>query len=108
MNSQEQHAGHPLPRYRCHKEVRALKIAAVEYDARTAEFWIAPEPGQGRPFGKFQVSEEYVKKHKPAAGGYYVLYDDGYESFSPAAPFESGYTLITSDAPETADPQHDL
>ncbi|MCK9988658.1 MAG: hypothetical protein AzoDbin1_05130 [Azoarcus sp.] len=27
-------------------------------------------------------------------GGYYVVYEDGYKSFSPAIAFESGYTRI--------------
>jgi hypothetical protein len=40
------------------------------------------------------VSENYIHKHNPQIGGYYVLYEDGYESFSPADAFESGYSLI--------------
>jgi hypothetical protein len=35
-----------------------------------------------------------MKKHRPQVGGYYVLYEDGYHSFSPAPAFESGYSLI--------------
>jgi hypothetical protein len=27
-------------------------------------------------------------------GGYFVVYDDGYTSYSPAAAFESGYSRI--------------
>jgi hypothetical protein len=33
-------------------------------------------------------------KPMPEVGWYYVQYPDGYESFSPAAAFEEGYTLI--------------
>jgi hypothetical protein len=40
------------------------------------------------------VSLEYLDKHSPQAGGYYVVYEDGYRSYSPAAAFEAGYTLI--------------
>ena len=29
-----------------------------------------------------------------AVGGYYVVYEDGYKSFSPAGAFESGYTPL--------------
>ena len=36
----------------------------------------------------------YMHKHKPEVGGYYVVYEDGYKSFSPAGAFESGYTLL--------------
>lgn len=41
------------------------------------------------------VSRAYMEKHAPKAGGYYVRYADGYESWSPAAAFESGYVRIT-------------
>ena len=30
----------------------------------------------------------------PRVGGYYVVYADGYKSFSPATAFEEGYTKI--------------
>jgi hypothetical protein len=40
------------------------------------------------------VNAEYLQKHKPRVGGYYVRYADGYESFSPAQAFEEGYTLM--------------
>ena len=74
-----------MPRYRCHKEVWALKIAAI--DGLT----IIPEEDG---YAQFDVSAEYMDRHRPQVGGYYVVYKDGYQSFSPAAPFEDGYTLI--------------
>ena len=45
-------------------------------------------------FGPNQVSKEYMDKHNPQVGGYYVVYQDGYKSFSPAEAFEDGYTRI--------------
>jgi hypothetical protein len=45
-------------------------------------------------YAPFQVSDEYIAKHKPEVGGYFVVYDDGYKSFSPAKAFEEGYTRI--------------
>lgn len=78
-----------LPRYRCQKEVHALKIARIERDAVTL---IHFEPaGQYEPV---QVSFSWDTRHRPNAGGYYVVYADGYTGYSPAAAFESGYTLI--------------
>lgn len=81
-----------IPLWKCHKEVRAFKITGIN---------IPPEQNGGhvRLTGnglEVEVTEEYMKKHRPQVGGYYVLYDDGYHSFSPAAAFESGYTLVTS------------
>ena len=75
----------PMPKYKCYKEVSALKIAKVQ----TAT--LIPEDNR---YGPIEVSEEYMTKHEPKAGGYYVVYKDGYKSFSPAEAFESGYTLI--------------
>jgi hypothetical protein len=43
-------------------------------------------------YAAFPVSRSYVVKHNPKVGGYYVVYKDGYESFSPADAFEDGYT----------------
>lgn len=37
----------------------------------------------------------YVQKHAPKAGGYFVAYEDGYKSWSPAEAFESGYTRLS-------------
>ena len=85
-----------LPRYRCHKEVQALKIIFVA----DIDIQHEGEDGGGQltfeedAYPSIMVSAEYMRKHTPGAGGYYVLYDDGYESFSPAIAFEEGYTLI--------------
>lgn len=86
-----------LPRYQCHKIVHALKIKAVFEPARhvneesDGSMMIQPEDAR---YANFRVDHQYVRKHNPQAGGYYVVYDDGYKSFSPAKAFEDGYTLI--------------
>jgi hypothetical protein len=75
-----------LPRYKSHKDVWALKIAAIDGTEITpAEEGYAP----------FMVTDEYIAKHQPHVGGYYVVYQDGYKSFSPASAFEQGYTRAT-------------
>lgn len=74
-----------MPQYQCHKKVGALKIAKLEGNLLTpAEAGFAP----------FVVEKEYLRKHNPEVGGYYVVYADGYKSYSPAKPFEEGYTLV--------------
>ena len=45
-------------------------------------------------FAPVAVSRDFVSKHEPKAGGYYVTYKDGYKSFSPAQAFEEGYARI--------------
>ncbi len=44
--------------------------------------------------GPIDVSGAWMAKHEPQVGGYYVVYEDGYTSFSPADAFEKGYTKI--------------
>jgi hypothetical protein len=80
----------PMPRYRCHKEVHALKIKEITLCAAGGAVITPEDPG----YAVFAVDEAYVGKHAPTVGGYYVVYADGYKSFSPAAAFEEGYTRI--------------
>jgi hypothetical protein len=77
-----------LPLYTSHKQVRALKIERIEVHDSGA--LIIPDGG----FSGFNVTREYLAKHNPAAGGYWVLYADGYQSWSPAEAFESGYSPV--------------
>lgn len=78
-----------LPKYKCHKEVWALKIKDIKLSVVDA--MIIPEESGYVPF---KVDFDYINKHKPQVGGYYVVYKDGYKSFSPAEAFEDGYTRI--------------
>ena len=82
-------SGTPMPRYRCNKEVWALKIKEIEYQPFSARLIF--EGG-----GFIEVDHEYVAKRGPERGGYFVVYDDGYKSFSPAKAFEDGYTRIST------------
>ena len=85
-------ASREMPKYECHKKVWALKIADITEPTNnigTARTIIPADKG----YGPFVVDGEYMSKHNPVIGGYYVVYEDGYKSFSPAAPFESGYHL---------------
>jgi hypothetical protein len=90
----ENEAAAEMPRYQCHKKVWALKIkeiTRVPSGNATVTHSVVPEDARYAPF---EVSLEYIGKHSPQAGGYYVVYDDGYKSFSPAKAFEDGYSLL--------------
>ena len=92
-----------MPRYKCHKEVWALKIKQInrmqeanvpsdcESDGLGGGAQIVPEEVGYAPF---IVGPEYLRKHRPQIGGYYVVYADGYQSYSPAKAFEEGYAPI--------------
>ncbi len=88
-----------MPTYRSHKTVQALKIKIVAnpnegIDGEDNGERILTFEDEGFEAAVFLVEPEYVKKHNPQAGGYYVVYADGYRSWSPAEAFESGYTRI--------------
>lgn len=84
-----------MPRYKSHKQVWALKIAELRKDTFGNDEWdgvltIVPEDTRYAPI---RLEPEFVDKHKPQVGGYFVVYKDGYKSFSPADAFEDGYTI---------------
>lgn len=78
-----------LPRYTSHKTVHALKIQDV-HEYEDGGGLITPSLNA---YASFQVDKDYMEKHQPQVGGYYVVYKDGYTSWSPAIAFEDGYTL---------------
>ena len=83
-----------MPRYRSHKTVWALKIATVVScgtDTTTDENPIVELHFEDARFAPKKVILR--NKPEPQDGWYYVQYEDGYWSFSPAAQFEAGNTL---------------
>ena len=107
MHSDVYGGGVEMPRYECHKKVWALKIKSINLHAPTAEDLQLILDGGPEPegaiivpdeagYGAFLVSREYVLKHEPQPGGYLVIYEDGYLSFSPAKAFEDGYRRLAA------------
>jgi hypothetical protein len=83
-----------MPKYRCHKVVHALKISEVKAKVDTTYGVSAPVlVVEDEGFEPIPVTKEWVEKHKPMPGGYYVVYSDSYTSYSPEKAFEDGYTL---------------
>ena len=97
-----------LPLYICHKQVRAVKILQVvkhahpdpQYDDAVFEasdefqgghIFYGDKIGDNPPI---PVTTNWYRKHDPEDGGYYVIYEDGYASYSPAKAFEAGYTAV--------------
>ena len=71
--------------------VEALKIEHIVFGELGGGATIHPVDTRYPPFN---VTSEYVAKHGPRAGGYWVRYEDLYPSFSPAKAFDEGYTLV--------------
>lgn len=76
-----------LPQWRCHKVVSAGKISLMARDEPNGKLMVHAEPSN-MPFA---VPLDFLYRHNPTIGGYFVVYEDGYISYSPAAPFEAGY-----------------
>lgn len=84
---------HQLPRYRCHKCVSAAKITyLLTHTDGMLDLTVIDDNGNE---SKIRMSADWNHKHAPDLGGYLVMYDDGYNSYSPASTFEAGYTLLT-------------
>jgi hypothetical protein len=88
-----------MPRYKCHKEVWAMKISKIidptlpgnESDGTKILVCEMSPTSTGSPV---RVDGQYLRQHRPEVGGYYVVYKDGYKSYSPAKAFEEGYTRL--------------
>lgn len=79
-----------LPQWKCHKVVRAGKISLMAADEPNGQLMIHAEPSN-MPFA---VPLDFLQRHAPERGGYLVVYEDGYLSYSPADVFEAGYHLL--------------
>ena len=83
-----------MPKYKSHKVVYALKIKEIRtkhVSPSDGSIVIVPEE---KGYSPFRVEKDYVEKHNPKVGDYYVVYKDGYKSWSPAEAFEEGYTKV--------------
>lgn len=81
----------PMPQYRSHKVVGALKIKEV------ITFFHIPEQRVVLVFEDASIPSQEVdviNRPRPEPGWYFVRYPDGYYSFSPAEQFEQGYSLV--------------
>lgn len=79
--------GREMPRYKSHKRVWALKIAAV--NGRRLSF-------SDKGYADIDCPDEMFSRYVPVPGDYLVQYEgDGYRAFSPGKVFEEGYTRLT-------------
>ena len=78
-----------MPRYRSHKQVWALEIATVHNNRLTF---------RDAGYAAIAAPAEMFTRYTPVFGDFYVVYDDGYKSFSPRKAFVEGYTKIDKEA----------
>lgn len=81
-----------LLNYQCHKVVRAAKIDKItRYPDGSASLYVTIRGGGHC----IPTTQAWLNSRKADAGGYFVVYDDGYESYSPAKAFEDGYSELS-------------
>jgi hypothetical protein len=74
-----------MPKYRSHKIIHALEIQAVEgHRLSFVEFG----------FADIDADPAMFSRYTPVPGDRYMVYPDGYKSFSPKQAFEDGYTRV--------------
>lgn len=82
-----------MQKYKCHKVVEAAKITSVspQYIAENEKSAVVDVVADGETFTL------PIVRNSPSIGDYVVRYEDGYLSWSPANPFEEGYTLLAAE-----------
>lgn len=86
--------------YKSHKTVKAAKIIAFQATLGGAKLGLDNND-------IVTVDGRWLDKHSgehDLVGGYYVMYADGYTSWSPAEAFEQGYAELTHDPKDGALP----
>jgi hypothetical protein len=81
-----------MPKYKCHKEVWALRISALEIH-KDKSATIVPDDSRYTAFRTAPGWAEHFKGNEKDPG-YYVVYKNSYASWSPTKAFEEGYSLI--------------
>jgi hypothetical protein len=79
-----------LARWQSHKVVRAGKVISLTFGVQVS---VSVEAADGG-YTVIDVPSKVFARGRPEPGDYFVVYDDGYQSWSPKAIFEAGYTRL--------------
>ena len=81
-----------MPKYQSHKQVWALKISGVEIH-KDGSATVAPKD---EGYDVLKTRKGWADRFEGSENdlGYYVVYPDGFSSWSPSEAFESGYVKI--------------
>lgn len=79
-----------MPRYVSHKKVWALEIDCVGPQGNPDKGRIVEFRDKG--YAATEIPEDTFLRYQPVPGDFYVVYADGYKSFSPRKAFLEGYS----------------
>ncbi len=83
-----------LPTYQSHKQVKALEIKEITALGTIGNKLQYKLSFKDETYKSIAIPAEMCSRYTPIEGDYYVVYKDGYESFSPRKEFLDGYTKI--------------
>lgn len=94
-----------LRKFKCHKEVLAAKITDVTLkpNGQGAVLSLLSTGTPPNVATGLEVPQWFVEKHLSGVEfsailqGYFVVYADGYTSYSPGPVFEDGYAIVEGD-----------
>jgi hypothetical protein len=90
----EQQVEAEMPRYISHKQVWALELDCVDHNADGSSVLTFRDNGYSPIL--IPASSDIFARYKPVQGDFYVVYADGYKSFSPRKAFLEGYVKLPS------------
>ena len=79
-----------LSKYKSHKIVRAGKILDIGNGGTEGTFELEIYAGHTI---EEKMPADWIERHNPVIGGYIIVYEDDYVSFSPNKAFVEGYSL---------------
>lgn len=82
-----------LPQYQRTQKAGALRIAAIIPNPRGVELHF-----ENTRYAPIQVGMNWVSLNMPEAGGYFVVFEDGFDGYRPAAQFDAEYTSTGGEA----------
>ena len=83
-----------LPKWRSHKVVYGDKITEIRHGAADVNSEFTGDSWLLECSALIPETNSLVARGAPSVGDYYVQYEDGYQSWSPAKAFEEGYTRV--------------
>lgn len=94
IDNDDNGASAEMPRYISHKRVWALEIDTVgEAPNPTTNAPLPPRKltFRDKGYAAMMAPDEMFSRYVPVPGDFYVVYADGYKSFSPRKAFLEGY-----------------
>ncbi len=82
-----------MQKYKCHKEVQAAEIHMISEGKEAGETILIFEDCEAIHLEHYTYLK-MIARYQPKRGDFLVIYEDGYQAFSPRGAFLNGYSKI--------------